>query len=117
MQGRPEALYGEIRCALPASVSTIEGERLSSSTGTAPLRGSVVPVDARAALEGDGPLAQRGRAPDRLVAAVTDSAVQEKLLAAGIEPESSTSEALKAFVGAEIKKWAEIVKAAGIQPE
>ncbi len=30
---------------------------------------------------------------------------------------SSTSEELKAFVGTEIKKWADIVKAAGIQPE
>src|SRR5215204_6087158 len=54
---------------------------------------------------------------EALVAAVSDNAVQEKLLAAGIEPESSTSEALKAFVGTEIKKWADIVKAAGIQPE
>ena len=54
---------------------------------------------------------------DALVAAVSDKAVQERLLAAGIEPESSTSEALKAFVGTEIKKWADIVKAAGIQPE
>ena len=54
---------------------------------------------------------------DALVKAVDDKAVQEKLLQAGIEPETSTSEDLKAFVGSEIKKWAEIVKAAGIQPE
>ena len=54
---------------------------------------------------------------DALVAAVSDSAVQERLLAAGIEPETSTSEALKAFVGTEIKKWGDIVKAAGIQSE
>jgi tripartite-type tricarboxylate transporter receptor subunit TctC len=54
---------------------------------------------------------------EALGAAVNDKATQEKLLAAGIEPESSTSEELKAFVGSEIKKWADIVKAAGIQPE
>ena len=54
---------------------------------------------------------------EALVAAVNDKATQEKLLTAGIEPETSTSEELKAFVGAEIKKWADIVKAAGIQPE
>lgn len=54
---------------------------------------------------------------DALVAAVTDKAVQEKLLAAGIEPEASSSEELKAFVVTELKKWADIVRAAGIQPE
>jgi tripartite-type tricarboxylate transporter receptor subunit TctC len=52
-----------------------------------------------------------------LVAAVSDKAVQDRLLAAGIEPQSSTSEELRAFVPVEIKKWADIVKAAGIQPE
>jgi tripartite-type tricarboxylate transporter receptor subunit TctC len=52
-----------------------------------------------------------------LVAAVNDKATQEKLLAAGIEPETSTSQELRAFVGTEIRKWADIVKAAGIQPE
>ncbi len=50
-------------------------------------------------------------------AALNDKATQERLLAAGIEPESSTPDELKAFVPIEIKKWAEIVKAAGIQPE
>ncbi len=50
-------------------------------------------------------------------AALNDKATQERLLAAGIEPEGSTPDELKAFVPVEIKKWAEIVKAAGIQPE
>jgi tripartite-type tricarboxylate transporter receptor subunit TctC len=52
-----------------------------------------------------------------LVAAVSDKATQEKLLAAGIEPETSTPAELKAFVISETRKWAEIVKAAGIVPE
>lgn len=52
-----------------------------------------------------------------LMAAVNDPATRERLLAAGIEPEASTPDELKAFVGSEIAKWAEIVKAAGIQPE
>jgi tripartite-type tricarboxylate transporter receptor subunit TctC len=52
-----------------------------------------------------------------LVAAVSDKAAQEKLLGAGIEPETSTPAELKAFVISETKKWADIVKAAGIQPE
>jgi tripartite-type tricarboxylate transporter receptor subunit TctC len=54
---------------------------------------------------------------EALVVALNDKATQDKLLATGIEPESSTPAALKDFVGSEIKKWAEIVKAAGIQPE
>ena len=54
---------------------------------------------------------------EALVAAVSDKVTQEKLLTAGIEPESSTPEELKAFVPSEIKKWADIVKAAGIEPE
>ena len=46
---------------------------------------------------------------DALVKAVEDKTAQEKLLQAGIEPETSTPEVLKAFVDSEIKKWAEIV--------
>jgi tripartite-type tricarboxylate transporter receptor subunit TctC len=52
-----------------------------------------------------------------LVTALADKATQERLLAAGIEPEASTPDELRAFVPVEIRKWAEIVKAAGIQPE
>jgi tripartite-type tricarboxylate transporter receptor subunit TctC len=50
-------------------------------------------------------------------AALADKAVQEALLKAGIEPVSSTPEQLRGFVASEIKKWTDIVKAAGIQPE
>jgi len=52
-----------------------------------------------------------------IAAALADKATQDRLLAAGIEPEGSSPEALKAFVVAEIAKWADIVKKAGIQPE
>lgn len=58
-----------------------------------------------------------GKLNQAFTAALNDKATQERLLAAGIEPESSTPEELRAFVPIEIKKWAEIVKAAGIQPE
>jgi tripartite-type tricarboxylate transporter receptor subunit TctC len=54
---------------------------------------------------------------ETLVRALEDKATQEKLLQAGIEPDTSTSDGLKAFVQSEIKKWAEIVRAAGIEPE
>jgi len=49
--------------------------------------------------------------------ALADKTVQDAMLRAGIEPASSTPDQLRTFVGSEIKKWADIVKAAGIQPE
>jgi tripartite-type tricarboxylate transporter receptor subunit TctC len=49
--------------------------------------------------------------------AVEDKTVEENLLKAGIEPLTSTPEELRGYVVAETKKWADIVKAAGIQPE
>ena len=42
---------------------------------------------------------------------------QDALLAAGIEPLTGTPDDLRAFVVSETQKWADIVKAAGIQPE
>jgi tripartite-type tricarboxylate transporter receptor subunit TctC len=50
-------------------------------------------------------------------AAVEDKAVEDSLLKAGIEPLTSTPDELRAYVVSETKKWADIVKAAGIQPE
>lgn len=52
-----------------------------------------------------------------MVGAMTDASVRDALLAAGIEPSSSTPAELAAFVSSETKKWAEITKAAGIEPE
>ena len=54
---------------------------------------------------------------EALAAAVSDRVTKDKLFASGIEPETSTPEELKVFVSTEIKKWADVVKAAGIQPE
>jgi tripartite-type tricarboxylate transporter receptor subunit TctC len=50
-------------------------------------------------------------------AALADKAAQDALLAAGVEPLTSTPEELRAFVLSETRKWADIVKAAGIEPE
>ena len=50
-------------------------------------------------------------------AAVEDKGVEETLLKAGIEPLTSTPEELRAYVVSETRKWADIVKAAGIEPE
>lgn len=58
---------------------------------------------------------------DRLNAALrealADKEVAGKLRKAGIEPETGSPEELKAFVNAEIRKWAKIVADAKIQPE
>jgi tripartite-type tricarboxylate transporter receptor subunit TctC len=48
---------------------------------------------------------------------LADKAAQDALLSAGVEPLTSTPDQLRAFVGSETRKWAEIVKAAGIEPE
>jgi tripartite-type tricarboxylate transporter receptor subunit TctC len=49
--------------------------------------------------------------------AVDDKSVKAALLTAGIEPVTSTPDELRAYVVSETRKWAEIVKAAGIEPE
>ena len=49
--------------------------------------------------------------------AAKDPSVGARLLATGIAPTTSSPEELKDFVVEEIKKWAEIVQAAGIKPE
>jgi tripartite-type tricarboxylate transporter receptor subunit TctC len=49
--------------------------------------------------------------------ALADKEVSGKLRTAGIEPETGSPEELKAFVNAEIKKWAKIVADAKIEPE
>jgi tripartite-type tricarboxylate transporter receptor subunit TctC len=50
-------------------------------------------------------------------AAVEDKSVQTTLFAAGIEPLTSSPAELRTYVISETKKWADIVKAAGIEPE
>ena len=49
--------------------------------------------------------------------ALADKDTVATLLNAGIEPEFSSPEQLRTFAAAETRKWAEIVKASGIQPE
>lgn len=52
-----------------------------------------------------------------MVKAMGDKTVADSLVAAGIEPSASTPAELAAFVQSETKKWADITKAAGIEPE
>jgi tripartite-type tricarboxylate transporter receptor subunit TctC len=58
---------------------------------------------------------------DRLNAILTaylkQPAVRERLQTFAIDPLTSTPDELAAFIPAEIAKWAQVVKDAGIQPE
>ena len=49
--------------------------------------------------------------------ALADPAIAGSLLAGGIEPARGTPQDLQAFVAAEAQRWADIGRAAGIQPE
>ena len=49
--------------------------------------------------------------------AIADKSVETALLTAGIEPVTSTPQELRDYVLSETRKWAEIVKTAGIEPE
>jgi ABC-type amino acid transport substrate-binding protein len=63
------------------------------------------------------PQAIIGKLNAAINSAIADRPVADALLAAGIEPVTGTPDELRAFVVSETKKWAEIVKAAGIAPE
>ena len=43
--------------------------------------------------------------------------VQEKLRNLGVEPDGRTTDGFAAFQRAEISKWSQVIKDAGIQPE
>jgi len=43
--------------------------------------------------------------------------MKEKLVAQGIEPESSTPEGLRDLIQSEVTKWARVIKEANIKPE
>ena len=52
-----------------------------------------------------------------IVAVLRDPAVRERLIAQGIEPETSTPEGLRDLIQSEITKWERVIKEAGITPE
>jgi tripartite-type tricarboxylate transporter receptor subunit TctC len=52
-----------------------------------------------------------------LTAYLKHPAVTDRLMAAAIEPRTSTPEELEAFIATEVRKWAQVVKDAGITPQ
>jgi tripartite-type tricarboxylate transporter receptor subunit TctC len=132
----PDLLSGQIAMAIdtpPAHVPFIKAGRLRALAVTAAKRASFLPdlpTMAESGLPGFESvasyalLAPAGTSKDivaylnREINAVLQLAdVQEKLSVAGIDPAGSTPEALDAFTKAEVIKWAQVIKAAGITPE
>jgi tripartite-type tricarboxylate transporter receptor subunit TctC len=58
-----------------------------------------------------------GKLNDLLTAFVNRPDIQDKMNALAITPVTSTPDELARFIPAEIKKWAQVVKDAGIEPE
>jgi len=132
----PDLLSGQIAMAIdtpPAHVPFIKAGKLRALALSAAKRASFlpgVPTMAESGLPGFESvasyslLAPAGTAKDivahlnRETNAVLQLAdLQEKLSVAGLDPAGSTPEALDAFTRAEVVKWAQVIKAAGITPE
>ena len=58
-----------------------------------------------------------GRLQNEFATALAQPAVRERLATLGLNPIGTTGDELKRFLAAQIKKYAELVKLAGIQPE
>jgi tripartite-type tricarboxylate transporter receptor subunit TctC len=58
-----------------------------------------------------------GKLQQEIARIVTMRDVQERLLAAGIEPSSMKPENFTEHIRAEVAKWNKVVKAAGIEPQ
>ena len=52
-----------------------------------------------------------------VTAVLRDPAMRERLIAQGIEPDTSTPEGLRDLIQSEITKWARVIKEADIKPE
>jgi tripartite-type tricarboxylate transporter receptor subunit TctC len=115
------------------SLPLIEAGRVRALAVTTAARSSIVPqlpTMAEAGLPGyelsawyaallpaGTPVALRDRLNAELVKIMALPDVRQRLGTAGIDAASSTPAQLDAFMGSELKKWAEHIRNAGIQPE
>lgn len=118
---------------IPVYVPQVHAGKLKAIVITAPTRSPAlpnVPTAIESGLPGFesrglfGLLAPAGTPNDviqllnrEIAAVLRDPAMREKLIAQGIEPESSTPEGLRDQIQSEITKWARVIKEAGITPE
>jgi tripartite-type tricarboxylate transporter receptor subunit TctC len=115
---------------LPSSMPHIKSGRLKALAVTSAQRSAALPdvptVEEAAGLKGFeasswfGLLAPAGTPPDvvsriqqQVAKALNEPAIKEKLLAQGAIPSGNTPAEFTKFIDAEIKKWAQVVKASG----
>jgi tripartite-type tricarboxylate transporter receptor subunit TctC len=115
---------------LPSSMPHIKAGKLKALAVTSAQRSAALPevptVEEAAGLKGFeasswfGLLAPAGTPPDvvsriqqQVAKALNEPAIKEKLLAQGAIPSGNTPAEFTKFIDAEIKKWAQVVKASG----
>jgi tripartite-type tricarboxylate transporter receptor subunit TctC len=133
---QPDLIAGRVTLVfdnIPVYVPLVKSGRLKILAITSATRSPVLPFVPTAIEQGlpafdsrglFGLLAPAGTPNDviqllnrEIAAVLRDPAMKEKLIAQGIEPESSTPEGLRDLIQSEITKWARVIKEAGIKPE
>jgi tripartite-type tricarboxylate transporter receptor subunit TctC len=132
----PDVMVGRVTMVfdnIPLYVPLAAAGKVKILAVTTPTRSPVLPDVPTMAESGYPAVESRGLfgllapagTPDDIVqllnresaAVLNDASFKEKLLRQGIEPESSTPEALRTLIQTEIAKWARVMKDADIQPE
>jgi tripartite-type tricarboxylate transporter receptor subunit TctC len=133
---QPDLIAGRVTLVfdnIPVYVPLVKSGRLKILAITSATRSPVLPFVPTAIEQGlpafdsrglFGLLAPAGTPNDviqllnrEIAAVLRDPAMKEKLIAQGIEPESSTPEGLRDLIQSEITKWARVIKEADIKPE
>jgi tripartite-type tricarboxylate transporter receptor subunit TctC len=131
-----DCVAGQIPAAMttmPGAVPHVQAGRLRALAIASNKRSAAlpdVPTFAQAGVAGvegenwNGVLAPAGvpqaiiaRLNQEIVKAVQQPQVQERLAALSLEPITSTPAEFGRFIDAELRKWAEVVKAANVKPE
>ncbi|NBR28556.1 MAG: tripartite tricarboxylate transporter substrate binding protein [Betaproteobacteria bacterium] len=133
---QPDLVAGRVTLVfdnIPVYVPLVKSGRLKIIAITSATRSPVLPFVPTAIEQGlpnfdsrglFGLLAPAGTPNDviqllnrEIAAVLRDPAMKEKLVAQGIEPETSTPEGLRDLIQSEITKWARVIKDANIKPE
>ena len=133
---QPDLIAGRVTLVfdnIPVYVPLVKSGRLKILAITSATRSPVLPFVPTAIEQGlpnfdsrglFGLLAPAGTPPEviqllnrEIAAVLRDPAMKEKLVAQGIEPESSTPEGLRDLIQSEVTKWARVIKEANIKPE
>lgn len=133
---QPDLIGGRVTLVfdnIPVYVPLVKSGRLKILAITSATRSPVLPFVPTAIEQGlrnfdsrgiFGLLAPAGTPPEviqflnrEIAIVLKDPAMKERLIAQGIEPETSTPEGLRDLIQSEITKWARVIKEADIKPE